>query len=196
VKRKEKRQCRENGKRKRDEKQKTLAELTPQDLRECGEAFIKLFLQVFPEKDGIPWGFNRHSVVFLWHYLEQRRHPAHPGGEVREEFIYGCGVFLGECIIAATGGSWVWCAERGQWGVQLGTADEGMTCFPWSKVRKQLANGFEDSIIGFFDATVDWRKMLALVENGQVAEDGKTCLGRPVLTHWVDVPEEPDYSAN
>lgn len=59
------------------------------------------------------------------------------------------GSFLGECIIANYGGQWR--ESEGSWGVFFSERNDRSAAFPFNKVRKQLLNGADDSILSFYD---------------------------------------------
>jgi hypothetical protein len=96
---------------------------------------------------GVRLQYDRASVEWLSGYIERVRLT------LNEASIAGLtqsiGSFLGECIIANYGGEWR--ESEGAWGIFLSTRDDRNAAFPFNKVRKQLLNGLEDSILSFYD---------------------------------------------
>ena len=99
------------------------------------------------EKLGVQLSYDRASVEWLDGYIERIR------PHLDESSIGGVansiGAFLGECIIANYGGQWR--ESEGTWGVFFSERDDRSAAFPLNKVRKQLLNGSEDSILSFYD---------------------------------------------
>ena len=91
--------------------------------------------------------YDRASVEWLNGYIERIR------PHLDESSIGGIanpiGAFLGECIIANYGGQWR--ESEGTWGVFFSERNDRSAAFPFNKVRKQLLNGSEDSILSFYD---------------------------------------------
>ena len=59
------------------------------------------------------------------------------------------GYYLGKCIIEKYDG--VWITKEDSWPLVM-IGDNGLICNPLGKVKKQFANGSEDSIAGYFSA--------------------------------------------
>ena len=99
------------------------------------------------EKLGVSLGYDRASVEWLGGYIERiRPHLDEPSiGGITDSI----GAFLGECIIANYGGRWR--EFEGTWGVFFSESNDRSAAFPFNKVRKQLLNGEEDSILSFYD---------------------------------------------
>lgn len=89
-------------------------------------------------------GFDREGVEWLDGYI-QRQHE-HGDGANFEGLVSTLGSFFGECIITAYGGDWQQ-TEYG-WSVSF---DDKNAAFPFAKVRKQLENGADDSVLSMFD---------------------------------------------
>ena len=91
--------------------------------------------------------YDRASVEWLDSYIERVRL------NLDESSVNGLsnsiGSFLGECIIANYGGQWR--EAEGTWGVFFSDRNDKSAAFPFNKVRKQLLNGAEDSILSFYD---------------------------------------------
>ena len=95
---------------------------------------------------GIEFGYNRESVVWLAGYIEQLRQNGVLDEATKEGLVNVLGSYLGECIIHCFGGAWR--ELDGRWCVAL---DDGNVASPFAKVVKQMENGLDDSIKGFFD---------------------------------------------
>ncbi|MEJ0023759.1 MAG: hypothetical protein WDN76_10285 [Alphaproteobacteria bacterium] len=77
----------------------------------------------------------------------ERQRGADPGA-----LVSVLGSFLGEAIIAGTGGAW---ADSDQ-GPGVRFANDAM-CFPFAKVAKQFADGVDEgeSVLGFYRVAVE-----------------------------------------
>ena len=112
---------------------KANAELTIQQLRPLSE---------------VEFGYTTESVEWLQRYIERLRGFGEFEDEASKETLTSVfGSFLGECIVYCCGGVWtnrdeVWC---------VGFGGENFA-YPFAKVRKQIENGPEDGIGGFFRA--------------------------------------------
>jgi hypothetical protein len=108
-----------------------------------------------PLSDVAQFGLNRESVEWVEGYIERQR--AQPGYDAKivSGLVNVLGSFLGECVIAATGGSWQWSEEMNAPGILFGN---NTYVFPFVKVGKLFANGLEggDSILSFYDIAVDY----------------------------------------
>lgn len=96
------------------------------------------------------FGLDKPSVAWVEGFIERQRESgnAEPGGGLHS--VLGC--YLGEAIIAATGG--VWDEDDNGIGVKFANGDK---CFPFAKVAKQFENGLAagDSILGFYNIAVE-----------------------------------------
>ena len=92
---------------------------------------------------GVPLGYDEAGVRWLDGYIGRLRNT--PEVSQHERLIAVFGAYLGECIIRCYGGSWD--LVRDNWAVRF---DEHNGVFPFSKVAKHIANGEEDSVLGFF----------------------------------------------
>lgn len=108
-----------------------------------------LVVSEFGPLSGFEFGLDEKSVAWVEGFLERQR----AGGQPAERFVSVLGSYLGEAIIAATGGSWTQDAE-GNLGVAFASGD---MAYPFAKVAKQLDAGLEggDSILGFYKLSVD-----------------------------------------
>jgi hypothetical protein len=104
-------------------------------------------ISTLSERLGVHLKYDRASVEWLDGYIDRVRL------NLDESSIDGItnsiGSFLGECIIANYGGQWR--ESEGTWGVFFSDRDDRSAAFPFNKVRKQLLNGAEDSILSFYD---------------------------------------------
>jgi hypothetical protein len=92
---------------------------------------------------GVPLGYDESGVRWLDGYIERLRNT--PGFPNHDRLIAVFGAYLGECIIRCYGGSWDLVDDN--WAVRF---DEKNGVFPFTKVAKHIANGKEDSVLGFF----------------------------------------------
>jgi hypothetical protein len=97
------------------------------------------------------FGHNRQSVEWVEGFIERQRER---GGD-HYKMIGIVGSFLGEAVIAQTGGTWV--AAGDTFGVQFQNGDNVNTCFPFGKVAKQFEIGLDagESVLAFYDLVVD-----------------------------------------
>ena len=95
---------------------------------------------------GANLSYDRDSVAWIDAYIERNRE--HFSEEEANKVANNLGAFVGECLRAAHGGTWVRHEQSGEWGVDLG-GNLG-TAFPAMKIYKQLRNGPEDSVLSFF----------------------------------------------
>jgi hypothetical protein len=121
-------------------------ELTP---LEAIRANAELVVARLREASGMEdFGYNAESVAWLDGFIERQRvRPEFAGEEARERMSRTLGSFLGECIVRCHGGEWR--EVGGTWAVCFG--GEENAAFPFNKVRKQFANGAEDSVLGWFE---------------------------------------------
>lgn len=108
-------------------------------------------IKEFGELVDFPFGVNRDSVAWVEGFIERQRTSgnAKPGGGLHSVL----GSFLGEAIIAATGGRWD--EDDNGIGVLFANGDK---CYPFAKVAKQFENGLEggDSILSFYSVSVEY----------------------------------------
>jgi hypothetical protein len=104
-------------------------------------------ISTLSEKLGVDLKYDRASVEWLDGYIERVR--VHLDESSIDGLTGSIGSFLGECIIANYGGRWL--ESEGTWGVFFSEESDKNGAFPFNKVRKQLLNGAEDSILSFYD---------------------------------------------
>lgn len=96
---------------------------------------------------GIDFGYTRESVEWLEGYVERLRNSGEfESVEMRDKLTSVFGSFLGECVVRCYGGRWrqhdgVWCVAF----------DDDNMAFPFAKIAKQIDNGLDDGIAGFFN---------------------------------------------
>jgi hypothetical protein len=112
------------------------------DFRELADGVIAALRGV-----GADLSYDRDSVAWIDAYIERNRE--HFSEEEANKVANNLGAFVGECLRAAHGGTWVLHEQSGEWGVHLG-GNLG-TAFPAAKIYKQLRNGPEDSVLSFFE---------------------------------------------
>lgn len=107
--------------------------------------------QLGPLSD-VDFGLNQESVAWVDGFIERQRARPDFDLDTVDTLISVLGSFLGECVVARTGGSWHE-TDDGTWVVLL---PNGNTVFPFSKVRKQFRDGQEagESIASFYHVAV------------------------------------------
>lgn len=95
---------------------------------------------------GSTFGYDRDSLAWVENYIDSHRDEF--SAEESQAFIGLVGVYLGECVCRAYGGSWK--EKDGAWGVFF---DDGGAAFPFAKARKLVEDGLiaGESITSFFD---------------------------------------------
>ena len=111
-------------------------------------------IELFAPISEIDFGFNRDSVAWVEGYIERMRPRANFNDGSWNGLIDSIGSFLGECILARTGGSWQFSDDQ-RWSISFAS---GGCAFPMTKVAKQFENGLDggDSIVGFYDVCVEF----------------------------------------
>lgn len=104
---------------------------------------------------GIQFGYNYESVEWVEGLIEQERERRSLGNDLQQGLVNALGSFLGECIVAATGGKWEWNDQQESWGIRFET---GSIAFPFAKVWKQFAYGRAsgESITSFYRIVVEY----------------------------------------
>lgn len=93
---------------------------------------------------GVYLSFDEESILKLDNLI-QEAWPNQPPAQIDiDNVILLFGSFLGEAIIQTLGGKWV-NTEQG-WGVKIGDA----TLMVFTKVKKRLLHGMEDSIFYYY----------------------------------------------
>jgi hypothetical protein len=112
-----------------------------------------LVIATLGPESGIAFGFNRASVAWVETFIENQRGAAEAAGLSP---VLAC--FLGEAIIAASGGGWADDPAHGL-GVRFPNSD---WCFPFAKVSKQFEAGKAagEGVLGFYDSSVMLAKAL------------------------------------
>ena len=112
------------------------------------EANAEMTIQQLRPLSRMDFGYDRESVEWLENYIERLRRSGEFQAEATKDRLTSVfGSFLGECIIRCYGG--VWTQREGVWCVAF---DGDNVAFPFAKVSKQMDNGVEDGIGGFFRA--------------------------------------------
>ena len=106
----------------------------------------ELVIEQMRQVSGIDFGYDAQSVAWLDGYIERQRTRNDLTPELIQGLVNVFGSYLGECVIKRYGGYWE--DKDGQWRVSF---DDHHGVYPFSKVRKQFANGAEDSIKSFFE---------------------------------------------
>lgn len=133
------------------------------DAREAIAANVRLVIEQLGPISEVEFGLNPESVEWVEGYVERQRARPDLTAESRQRMADVLGSFLGECIVAATGGSWHRSEQGGQWGVLLPGGGEA---FPMAKMRKLFDSGLAggDSIVSFYRIATDPTIMQKLQE--------------------------------
>ena len=91
------------------------------------------------------FGYDEASVSWLDGYINRMRTQKELTSEKTESSVQVLASYLGECIIHTYGGRWD--DEGGEIAVLF---SKGNSVYPFNKVKKQFANGSEDSINSLF----------------------------------------------
>lgn len=111
------------------------------------KANAELVIQQLRSLSGVDFGYTPEAVEWLEGYIERLRNSGQfESDEMKSKLTSVFGSFLGECIVRCYGGTWK--QHEGVWGVAF--ADDNMA-FPFAKVGKQIDNGLDDGIAGFFN---------------------------------------------
>ncbi len=100
------------------------------------------------------FGLNRTSLVWVEGYIDrQREHGGHDATAI-SNLVSVFGSYLGECLIAAAGGSWH-CEPQQGWSVRFPNDSHA---FPFVKVRKVFDDGLSggQSVVSFYDIAVNY----------------------------------------
>ncbi len=106
----------------------------------------ELVIEQLSPLSGLAFGYNAESIAWVDGFIEQQRGRSDIDQNAIDGLSNVLGSFLGECIIRCFGGNWQ--NADGEWCVRF---DDKNAAYPFRKVRKQFANGQEDSIKKFFD---------------------------------------------
>lgn len=109
-------------------------------------ANAELVRTVARDQLGVSVEYDEAGVQWLDRYIDGQRVGA--ADATKEKLPNTLGSYLGECIRQSFGGTWVQDPELG-WGIRV---NERITAFPFSKVRKQLADSDGESVLGFYKA--------------------------------------------
>lgn len=114
----------------------------------------ELVIKQFAPLSEIQFGLNRDSVEWVEGFIERQRAREDFDLNNSERLIDVLGSFLGECIIANTGGEW---GASETYGLGV-TFPDGNVCYPFNKMGKIFRHGLAggDSILSFYDTTVDF----------------------------------------
>jgi hypothetical protein len=110
------------------------------------------------QANGVQFGYNRPSVQYLTELIEKLRLEDANRPEPPETLVSTLGSFFGECLAAATGGTWYWDEGLEIYGIALvSPGGQKHSAFSFSKIAKQFANGVAggDSVVGMYDIVVD-----------------------------------------
>ncbi|PYT00037.1 MAG: hypothetical protein DMF63_08690 [Acidobacteria bacterium] len=94
---------------------------------------------------GFELAFNEASVAWIDGFIERQRSRDDFDLAASDGLAQKLGSFVGECMCNEFGGKWKQLDE----GLGIVFSD-GNAAFPLTKVRKQFANGSDDSILSFY----------------------------------------------
>jgi hypothetical protein len=106
--------------------------------------YAQIHIDTTKQAFGIELNFDEKSILELDHLI-QEAWPEEPPVQI-DNVIVLFGSFLGEAIKQTLGGEWVQ-TEQG-WGIKIGDAN----LMVFTKVKKRLLNGMEDSISYYYQA--------------------------------------------
>ena len=119
-----------------------------------------LVIEQLDQTSDISFGTDAASVEWLEGFIERQR--IRQNTDV-EGLVATLGSYLGEAVIAATGGEW---DESDELGLSV-LFPNGDRCFPFNKVRKQFEQGVEagESVSSFYDTAVNYLATGKLAES-------------------------------
>lgn len=123
-----------------------MAEVAAETLEAIARNRDLVIAQFGPVSEIAGFGLNAESVGWIEGFIERQRERGPPGN-----LVSVLGSFIGEAIIAATGGRWD--EQDGRLGVLFPCGD---ACFPFAKVAKQFDHGLGDSVLSFYDVAVQF----------------------------------------
>jgi len=104
-----------------------------------------LIIEHLSQHAGFDLAFDERSVEWIDGFIERQRNREDFDLEAADSLAQKLGSFLGECMCAELSGQWKQLDE----GIAVVFSD-GNAAFPLTKVRKQFANGSDDSIVSFY----------------------------------------------
>lgn len=108
------------------------------------QANAELVVKTFAENNDVKLDYDEKSVEWMDGYIERNR--LKWDAETAAKLSNVLGSFLGECIRRNFGGEW----QTTENGLAVVFSD-GNAAFPFNKTGKQIANGSDDSIAGFYN---------------------------------------------
>ena len=114
----------------------------------------RLAVELFSPLSEFDFGFNEASLEWVEGYVERMRKRTDFNDGSWNGLIDTIGSFLGECILARTGGAWEMSDDQ-RCCIRF---PSGVCAFPMTKVAKQFADGLEggESITGFYRVCVEF----------------------------------------
>ena len=103
-------------------------------------------VETLTSEAGFPFALDSRSVEWLDGYINRIRSGSWSEDQI-DQLVSNFGSYLGEAILVAHGGAWA--QDEHGWHIRF---DERNRAYPFAKVAKQLKNGPEDSIFGFYSA--------------------------------------------
>ena len=109
------------------------------------KANAEIVIKTFSENNDVNLGYDEESVVWIDGYIERNREKWNEA--TIESLSSVLGSFLGECIRRNFGGEW----EMTEYGLAIAFSG-GNAAYPFNKINKQIQNGSDDSIAGFYNS--------------------------------------------
>jgi hypothetical protein len=106
--------------------------------------YAQIHIDTTKQAFGVELDFDEKSIIELDNLI-QKAWPDQPPVQI-DNVILLFGSFLGEAIIKTIGGQWVE-TEQG-WGIKIGDS----TLMVFTKIKKRLLNGMEDSISYYYQS--------------------------------------------
>ncbi|MEW6408352.1 MAG: hypothetical protein AB1465_06730 [Patescibacteria group bacterium] len=107
--------------------------------------YAQIHIDTTKQSLGVELGFDEQSILKLDNLI-QEAWPDQPPAQL-DNVVLLFGSFLGEAIKQTLGGEWIQ-TEQG-WGIKIDDA----TLMVFTKVKKRLLNGMEDSISYYYQST-------------------------------------------
>jgi hypothetical protein len=108
--------------------------------------------------------YRKDHIEWVAEFIEkQRKEGMFKQKDVRHAFILHAGAWLGECLKYLYCGKWkkVLFSKHYQWGIQFKSGEKMLISFPFLKIRKQIDQGIEESIVFELDSIEHFTKLKA-----------------------------------
>jgi hypothetical protein len=115
------------------------------DMREMILKNAELTVEQMRPVSGLAFNYDAESVEWVDGYINRQRERPQMDAEMIDVLVDVLGSYLGECVRRTYGGEWL--EDKYGWCIRF-NAENGV--YPFSKTRKQLEKGPEESIYSFF----------------------------------------------